>query len=123
MVDKLLNKRYAALYPTVFMTYRRDTGEVLRGPADAGGGVPATCSLRRLAAVHALIRFSCMHEICSSDSNSGWTAAAAILLASMHWPAAVEHLPCCPPCSVCRRLRPQTSHTQPSAFLTQMRQC
>ncbi len=26
VVDKLLNKRYAALYPTVFMTYRRDTG-------------------------------------------------------------------------------------------------
>lgn len=27
VVDKLLNKRYAALYPTAFATYRRDTGE------------------------------------------------------------------------------------------------
>lgn len=25
-MDRLLNKRYAALYPAVFVTYRRDTG-------------------------------------------------------------------------------------------------
>lgn len=31
-MDKLLNKRYAALYPQVFVTYRKDTGGFVDAP-------------------------------------------------------------------------------------------
>lgn len=64
-MDKLLNKRYAALYPTVFMTYRRDTGlHGIDGSQQplcrACRGAPACCLLAAAALLlHLLTSRAC----------------------------------------------------------------
>jgi hypothetical protein len=65
-VDKLLNKRYAALYPSVFVTYRRDTGGAWRGSERDG----RSCHLRPCARHSKVPSFICNTWLPADDSPS-----------------------------------------------------